>query len=47
MNHSIWLTDLNLLLVRYSYMGIGADIASMSLLELWGVYRYLLRLAKA
>jgi hypothetical protein len=47
MNQFIWLTDLNFLLVRYSYPGIGADIAAMSLMELWGVYRYLLRLAEA
>jgi hypothetical protein len=47
MNQFIWLTDLNLLLVRYSYLGIGADIAAMSLMELWGVVRYLLRLAEA
>lgn len=47
MNNLIWLTDLSLLLVRFSHMGIGADVASMSLLELWGVYRYLQRLAEA
>jgi hypothetical protein len=47
--HSIkdipWLEHLEMLLVRFSYLGIGADIASLSLIELWTVYRFLLRLA--
>jgi hypothetical protein len=47
MNQLIWLTDLNLLLARFSNMGIAADIAALSLIELWGVVRYLLRLAEA
>lgn len=39
-----WLDELDALLARHSGMGIGADIALMSLSELWGVYRRLRRL---
>lgn len=42
-----FISELELLIARYSYLGIGADIASMSVIELRGLYCYLLRLAKA
>jgi hypothetical protein len=42
-----FITELEWLLARFAHLGIGADIASMGLIELWGVYRYLLRLAEA
>ena len=44
MNRDTWLEQLEMLLIRFSHLGIGADIASMSLIELWAVYQYLLRL---
>ncbi|HMV13513.1 MAG TPA: hypothetical protein PKD88_02485 [Nitrosomonas sp.] len=44
MNPDTWLEQLEMLLIRFSHLGIGADIDSMSLIELWAVYRYLLRL---
>lgn len=42
-----WLDELNGLLDRFSGMGIGADIASMGLIELWGLYCFLRRLAES
>lgn len=46
MNGATWLDELNGLLARFSGIGISADIGSMSLIELWGVYCYLRRLAE-
>ena len=39
-----WLEDLEMLIARFSYLGIGADIASLSLSELSGLYLHLSRL---
>lgn len=39
------LLDLERLSERFSYLGIGADIGSMSLSELLGLYAFLQRLA--
>lgn len=39
-----WLARLQALLVRFSHLGIGGDIASMSLVELWALYLHLVRL---
>ncbi len=39
-----WQAELSMMLWRYSGMGIGVDIGSMSLVELWGVYCVLKRL---
>ena len=47
MNKPNFINDLNCLLVRFSHLGIGADIATMSLIELWGIYSYLNRLAES
>lgn len=41
-----WLAELENLLVRYSSLGIGADVAGMGLCELWGVYCLLRRMAE-
>ena len=40
-----WLERLEMLLIRYSHLGIGADVASLSLIELWALYLHLSRLA--
>ena len=45
MNDETWLERLQTLLGRFSNLGISADIAALSLIELWGVYCYLSRLA--
>ena len=42
-----WLDELRDLLVRCSDLGIGSDVAAMSLTELWGLYCLLRRLAEA
>ncbi len=44
MNSESWLERLEMLLVRFSHLGIGADVASLSLIELWALYCYLSRL---
>ena len=45
MNRDPWLTELENLLVRFSSIGIGADVAGMTLCELWGLYCLLRRMA--
>lgn len=39
-----WLLRLESLLARFSHLGIGADIGSLSLIELWALYLHLSRL---
>jgi hypothetical protein len=45
MNSETWIERLQTLSARFSHLGIGADIAALSTIELWGVYRFLSRLA--
>ncbi|SFO33767.1 hypothetical protein SAMN05216332_11139 [Nitrosospira briensis] len=40
-----WLDQLQMLCVKFSHLGVGAELASLSLIEAWGVYLYLARLA--
>jgi len=47
MNSDDWLDRLQMLLARYSNIALDADMASLSLIELWGVYCYLSRLAES
>jgi hypothetical protein len=42
-----WINDLNGLIVRFSYLGITNDVGTMSIIELWGVYCYLKRIAES
>lgn len=44
MNSPDWLNELEMLLVRFSHLGIDADIAALSLVEAWGLYCLLSRL---
>ena len=39
-----WPERLQMLCERFSYLGIGADLAGLSMIELWGLYLFLLRL---
>ncbi len=39
-----WLQRLEMLLIRFSHLGVGADVASLSLIELWALYLHLSRL---
>lgn len=41
-----WLKRLQTLCERFSHLGIGADLAALSMDELRGLYRFLARLAK-
>lgn len=36
-----WLKELEILAYKYQSQGVTHDIASMTLIELWGVYQYL------
>lgn len=45
MNSETWIERLQTLLERFPHLGIGADIAALSIIELWGLYCFLLRLA--
>lgn len=38
-----WITELEMLLSRYSELGIGADASLMTISELQGVYRFLVQ----
>jgi hypothetical protein len=42
--HDTWLERLEMLLTRFSHLGISADLASLGLFELWSLYIYLSRL---
>jgi len=39
-----WQRQLEMLLIRFSHLGIGADVASLSMIELWALYLHLSRL---
>lgn len=39
-----WIERLQELAVRYAYLGLGADLAGLSLTELWGAYCLLTRI---
>lgn len=41
MNTPEWMRELQLLALRYPVGGLGADLASFTLAELWSVYCYL------
>lgn len=47
MNNFDWLERLQALIARFNYLGLDADMASLSLFEAWGLYCYLSRLAEA
>lgn len=45
MNNLDWLERLQSLSVRFSHLGMGADMAALSIVEAWGLYLFLSRLA--
>lgn len=47
MNNQYWLIQLEMLLVRFSYLGVSSDIAALGLTELWGLYMHLNKMAGA
>ena len=40
-----WLDRLQCLIARLPELGIGADLAALSAADLWGLYRFLSRVA--
>ncbi len=45
MSGETWLQRLEALSVRFSHLGITADLGTMSMIELWAAYRFLCRLS--
>ncbi len=45
MNNEHWLERLQMLCARFSHLGISPDLAALSMIELWGLYLFLSRLA--
>ena len=43
MSAPTWLNELETLSVRFSYLGVSADLASLSLSEAWHLLQYLRR----
>ena len=44
MHNLDWINRLQTLCNRFSCLGMGADLAALSIIELWGLYRFLLRM---
>lgn len=44
MNGPAWLEDLQALAARCAGLGIGPDLAALTLAEAWGLYRFLARM---
>jgi hypothetical protein len=44
MHNLDWLERLQMLCNRFSHLGITPDLAALSIIELWGLYRFLLHL---
>lgn len=47
MNSQHWLERLQMLIARFSYLGIEADMPALSIVELWALYLHLSRLAES
>lgn len=46
MDNLDWMERLQVLCNRFAHLGIGADLAALSTIELWGLYLHLSRLAE-
>lgn len=47
MNDNHWLKRLQMLIARFSHLGIDADIATLSLIDAWALYLHLSRLVES
>lgn len=47
MNDNDWLKRLQMLIARFSYLGVDADVASLSLVDAWALYLHLSRLVES
>lgn len=45
MDNETWLERLQMLSVEFSYLGVCGDMGALSLIEAWGLYLFLSRLA--
>jgi hypothetical protein len=46
MNTETWLDRLQCLSVRFARLGVSSDLAALSMIEAWGLYLHLTRLAE-
>ena len=42
-----WIVQLQMLVARFDYIGIDADICSLSLIDAWALYLHLSRLVES
>ena len=47
MSAPAWLNELEALSVRFSHLGVSADLASLTLAEAWAVLQFLRAVAEA
>jgi hypothetical protein len=47
MSRPDWLNELESLVTRFPHMGVGADLAALTLIEAWGVLQMLRKLAES
>ena len=45
MNDPAWLDELQALAARFAGLGIGPDLAALTVAEAWGLYLFLARMA--
>ena len=45
MRPAAWLERLQCLVARFPELGMGADLAALTAADLWGLYRFLSRVA--
>jgi hypothetical protein len=45
--HEALLERVETLAARCAWLGVGPDLATLTLADLWGVYRFLMRMANA
>lgn len=43
----LWLPHLYALCARFAHLGVVADLGTLALPELWGLYRHLCRMAES
>jgi hypothetical protein len=46
MSRGDWFSELESLAIRFSHMGITADLAALTVIEAWGVLQMLRKLAE-
>jgi hypothetical protein len=47
MSGPVWFGELESLVIRFPQMGVGADLAALTVIKAWGVLQMLRKLAEA